>query len=433
MNIAKGSLTTFSTQIFVIILQMMTGIITAHKLGPEGRGILLGVNAYPQLFYTIVYLSLNVAFIYHFQKKQHNVSEFVGTALFYGGAIGVLSIFAFYISYIFWGVKIYGNASFSLLLLNFLWLPLLLIITYFSSILQAMGKINEMNLSTIIGRILGVFFVIFLVVVIQLGVLGVVITNVLSYFVSAGVLVYFLHKIAPIATWSINFVLLKKLLSDALKMHVGSVAVFLYTKINSLIVYKYLSENEAGWYSVAAAVAEMLFFVPLAVQTVLFPRTGQEENELRAEETVMRVTRHTFYISVIGGLFLALLSKYAILIYGGKRFLPALPTLLIMLPGIIAQAIPVTFSVLWVRKGYFILTTIISIINAIFNISAALFLIPRLGISGAALATTITYIINMFIYLGILKFSTQQKVRDVFAITKDDIAYYRTIIDRLKA
>jgi Na+-driven multidrug efflux pump len=92
----------------------------------------------------------------------------------------------------------------------------------------------------------------------------------------------------------------------------------------------------------------------------------------------------------------------------GAPFLPAVRPLLILLPGVFLMSFAGTLSSYVSGTGRVIFATYGSLAAVVVNIALNLFLIPRMGIAGAALASTISYSLET-IYITIVFMTLSKK------------------------
>src|SRR6185312_3223369 len=69
------------TQALITVINILTGVISARMLGPDGRGIFAAVSTWPQFFATLAMAGLNSAVVYHMKKTPEHGSEIAGAAL----------------------------------------------------------------------------------------------------------------------------------------------------------------------------------------------------------------------------------------------------------------------------------------------------------------------------------------------------------------
>ncbi len=79
-----GLIQTFATQVFVLLLNMATGIVTARLLGAAGRGEFTAITIWPQLLATIGAIGLPSAIVYQVRRNPAAVDAVIGAAVTVG-------------------------------------------------------------------------------------------------------------------------------------------------------------------------------------------------------------------------------------------------------------------------------------------------------------------------------------------------------------
>jgi O-antigen/teichoic acid export membrane protein len=125
----------------------------------------------------------------------------------------------------------------------------------------------------------------------------------------------------------------------------------------------------------------------------------------------------------VSGLLLAALAPAAILLYGGRAFLPAVTPLRLLLPGVVALTISKILSALWIREGWFLMLSALAGGTALLSISLNLILVPRLGTVGAALATTLPYMANASVSLWIYRRWVSRDLATVLRVRREDLVH----------
>ena len=152
-----------------------------------------------------------------------------------------------------------------------------------------------------------------------------------------------------------------------------------------------------------------------------------------SEVLTTKATRHIFFILSLVAIILALLSPIIIRLLYGSAYLPAYKPMIILLVGTIGIGVAMITSVYFVgqlnRPGFL---SLLAWVNAVINIILCLALIPSYGVEGAAMASTITYIVGFFILLGVLnKISGLTPARLLF-IRKEDFKDYIDVLSHVK-
>jgi len=177
----------------------------------------------------------------------------------------------------------------------------------------------------------------------------------------------------------------------------GNIAAFFNYRLDVFIVNYFLSTTQVGVYAVGVAVSESLWQIPQAVATALFPRTARTLQSGAAAFTC-QILRQVCLISVATAALLAVVSPVGIPLFFGARFASSVPVILWILPGTVALALGkvAASDLAGRRKTYY--TSIFGILSLVITALLDVLLIPRMGIDGAALASSLAY----FLYGGLL-------------------------------
>ena len=171
--------------------------------------------------------------------------------------------------------------------------------------------------------------------------------------------------------------------------------LFLSIKHVDILLLQFLRGSTAtGYYKAALNLAEFVWFVPRIVQTTLLHSTSELWSEQRHEAITQlstKVTRYALLFTLLLVIGLGTLAEPTVRLYYGPEFSPAVLPLVILLPG--AMGFAVARPILAIGQGngefrYLIYATGgAAVVNLLLNVA----LIPRFGIEGAAVATTVGY------------------------------------------
>lgn len=192
----------------------------------------------------------------------------------------------------------------------------------------------------------------------------------------------------------------KKLLTYGFSSMILSFLTVSLYHFDIILLRVLIGNNETGYYRAALAIAEFLWFVPVAIQVALIHSTSQlwvEEKYDQLTDIGTRATRYTLLFSVLLVLGIAGLARPLLTIYFGSEFEAAVIPLLLLLPGVLGFA--VSRPVFAISQGQDSLRVLIhaTAAAAVLNVILNLALIPRYGMNGAAVATSIAYG-SMFIF-----------------------------------
>ncbi|MFA9425181.1 flippase [Natronorubrum sp. A-ect3] len=164
--------------------------------------------------------------------------------------------------------------------------------------------------------------------------------------------------------------------------------------IDIVMLQRFAESSDVGNYRAALTLAEFLWFVPLALQTVYVHSTSElwsNNRHREITELASRTTRYTFLLTAVMAVGLAALADIAVPLYFGSEAEPAVTPLLLLLPGALGFAL--ARPILAVSQGNGTLRYPVAATGtaAVINVTLNAALIPRYGMHGAAIATSVGY------------------------------------------
>jgi O-antigen/teichoic acid export membrane protein len=186
-----------------------------------------------------------------------------------------------------------------------------------------------------------------------------------------------------------------------------------------------------GYYSMAVGLAEMVFFFPNAVSTLFFPHVAGSLRE-DSDRQVAMVSRVTFLATAIVGLALipAAIGMLWILL---PAFIPAIVPFLVLLPGVVALSVTKVVSGYVSGIGRPAITSVVIMSAFALNVVANLFLIPPLGIVGAAAASLISYTTSSLMFTVVAARLTRSSMLSFWIPRMSDVQFtFSTSLDLLR-
>ena len=197
------------------------------------------------------------------------------------------------------------------------------------------------------------------------------------------------------------------------------------------IVAALLPAADLGLYTVAVSAAESLLVPTQVAALVTSPYIGSLEPPAAAA-LAARCVRNNMLAALVICIALYALAPYVVAVFYGKAFLPLVPSLRVLLIGVVALSLgsPVSsFYTLKLAKPEIPLT--LAGISAAICIGCAIVLVPQIGIMGAAIASTLAYVIGQGI--GLWYFSRKSSIswRTMLLPTADDLRIYWEYVRRV--
>jgi len=391
-------------------------------LGPSNRGSFEILMLYPALIVAFGNLGIGNANLYFIAKKRYSVEKIVGNSLsltfMLGGVLFAFTLALAYLTADF----MFEEIPFYYCLLAFAAIPMLLFQRLTGYIFLGKEMIHLRNRLSIFPAIAIFFLNILLVVILKMSVLGAVISQLLSGILTFILGFYLLQKISrPRLTFDYN--LLIESVKYGIVPFLALVIINLNFKMDIFLIKYFLDNTQVGYYSLGVSLAEKIWLVPEAFSLVLFSRVSNIE-EREADILTPKVCRITLLFSIAVSLFLLATGNFIIPFIYGKEFKPSVVPLFLLLPGVVAMTLYLLIHSDLTGRGKAAITLKIFSAALFLNLVLNIILIPRAGINGAALASTISYTLGALSLSYIFSKEIHVSLKDIFIPRRSDYRDY---------
>ncbi len=397
---ARNVFVTFATQILVLLFGIIYMGLVGRELGAERKGILELAIVLPAMMGLLLGGGVNVAIIYYAGTKQlspqsltaHSVSFMLCTVVLSAVVLGILLAVGLL-------DLLLPNIPHWVILLMLISLPFELLSIYWRAILQGSNQITAVN---IVSLIKAVVLLALTAVALMWGswqLAGVVAAWVLTAATSLIPLAILLHRQGGTFMPRWDFSVMRQMLGFGLKGYVGNLLQFFNYRLDILIVNIFVGATAVGVYSVSTRIGETLWFLPTAVGFVIMPKAASTSAKKMNKFTPVVFTI-TLLITLIGALFWALLGRPFINLIFGPAFMSAYQPLLILLPGIVLLGGGKVLTNEITGRGYPHYNAVAAAVGLGFTILLDIVLIPKWGIAGAAVASSVAYSVVFFTAAG---------------------------------
>ena len=343
--------------------------ILTRYLTPSDYGIVNYVNTLNTFLLALGFLSVNTYFLvfYYRCKTSEEQKKLLGNL----SAFVILLNSVIVIILLFFG-KYFFNALGS----NIDFYPYIVIailtnfFNLFSILPAALFRVLEKPMPlTILNVSRGVIaFILTLILVIYFDytALGVLYANLIVNFVFAFV---FLYMVRNHVIWNLHFKQIKKVLAFTLPLVPGSIAYYLTTISDRILIDKYLSLNDLGIYSVAATLALILnifsFGAYKAFEPFIFKNWGSDKFI-----SIFENIRNSFvYVLLIGVLCLSVFSKEFFLLMTDIKFHGAYWYVPMIIIGVYSSSLSMLYGTIITAKGKTKINSLVSIIGATISVT----------------------------------------------------------------
>jgi len=421
---------TFGTEVILGLVGVATGIVTARLLGPGGKGQLALITIVVSLVFAFTQLGLPPAVVY-FTKRVPG-PQLVGDSLSLSAALGFAAlVVGGTVTYLV--VAPLLNLNRPLLLLALSSLPLLFLDGTADGIVQGNYRVTKFNILRLVNPcayllLLGGVVAVSdrVEVAVSLWVAAVAVSAVASVTTAVRGSGMRLGDLAP------NWERWWSLLHFGLRTHVGNVLKYFQYRFDVVLIGALLDKRQVGLYVVGVSLAELPLHIPDAVGVVLFPKVAAMTAQQQRGETTPLVCRHTVLLTVTLSAVLFLVAPSVIMRLLGAPFEKAYIPARILLVGAIPLAVWKILAQDMIARGKPTAFSLSALYSLVTMVVGCVVLIPRLGLAGGAVASSIAYTAAAVSLLVFYHRLTGVPLRACVIIRRSDLALYVSALRRLR-
>ena len=204
---------------------------------------------------------------------------------------------------------------------------------------------------------------------------------------------------------------------------VANLAQLFNSRLDQFLVAGFVSRAGVGYYTVAVGVAESVWWISSSVAMVLLPRLTSMEKD-RAEELTPLICRNTLLVSIFGAIGLSAIAPFLVPLLFGSEFDEAVLPMILLMPGIIAASATRVLGTYFFSQGRIILNTYVTFIALGVTIALDFIFIPWLEVEGAAIASSIAYVVSLVATLYWYRKVSGRSPLEALIVRKSDIHFY---------
>jgi O-antigen/teichoic acid export membrane protein len=390
---------TYATQILKILIGILTTVVVARILGPEGRGLFAVAGAVVALGVQFGNLGLHASNTYFVARDPRSLPALVGNSLVVSFAFGgFMALALWFVFQAFPGaVSIQG----SLLVLALISIPFGLAFLLLENLLLGLHEVRTFNAVELVNR--GVPTVLLLLVIpfCSIGPAVVLATTLVAVILGgAGACVRIWSRMECLPEISLR--LFRANLDYGLKAYATLFFCFLVLRSDLFLVQKFIGAEQAGYYSIAATMADMVALLAATIGTILFPKLSAEPMIRRKFEIMYKASVGTAIIMAPLVVTASLLARPVVHLMFGAAFLPSVTAFVLLMPGIFFLSIH-SVSIQFLNSiGYPKVIVAVWALAAVLNIAVNFWAIPRWGISGASVVSSGSYSLAAFLIFAVI-------------------------------
>lgn len=381
-----------------IFATLLVGVYVVRYLGPARFGILSFAMSFAALFQVPAKLGLEGIVTRNLVQEPEARNDLLGTAFFLRLAGGILLLGIVYFAIQFTDSDSRTQILVMIIAAGFVFQSFEVIDYYFQS--QVWGKLS--SISGLSGMILSSIIKLILIYY-EASLIWFALVVLVENGTICLVLVYlYCRQRLPLLHWRFRWSRAQALLRDSWPLIFSGLAVMVYMRIDQVMIKLMMDDKAVGNYSAAVKISEAWYFLPMVLGKSLFPAilTTREISKERYQDGLLSFYGLMTWIGIGVALPTAYLSGWIIQLLFGAAYDGAASVLSIHIWAGVFVFMGVASSKYLLAENLQKFSFILRIAACFCNVVLNLFLIPKYGITGAALATVVSQCVAS--YLGYL-------------------------------
>lgn len=403
MKYFKNTSWLFFEKILRMVVGLFVGIWVARYLGPEQFGLFSYAQSFVGLFTAIATLGLDGIVIRELVKDESRRDELIGTAFWLKviGAFLMLIILA--ISVKFTSNDIYTNSLMFIIASATIFQSFNVVDMYFQSKVMSKYVVYANIISLFLSSIVKVVLILN-----EAPLIAFAWVILFDSFVLACGFIYFYFKNNSI--FSIQHLVFNKstaltLLKDSWPLILSGIVISIYMKVDQVMIQNMLDSESVGQYAAAVRLSEAWYFIPMVIASSLFPAivNAKEQSEELYYKRLQKLFNLMVWMAIVISISMTFFSDWVVNLLYGEQYNQAGSVLIIHIWGGISVAFGIVWSKWIIIENKQKMIIIFHLISMILNIILNLYLIPKIGIIGAGIATALSSLISQFVGLLVYK------------------------------
>jgi len=388
-----------------LIVAFFSSIYVIRYLGPESYGTLSYAVSFVSLFGFIASLGIDHIVYRELVKRPEDETKILGSALGLK-LMGGLTAFLLAIG----SSMLIGVTQIELVLISIVSVTLfgaagqIITYAYQARVQSKYPAIITLSISLILAlsKLLVIFFdkgLIYFALILLLE----------SVLYAVFFAVSYQHHFNKLQHWTFDKSTMRILFATSWPLMLSTVSIMIYARVDQVMLRHYIDTTAVGIYDAAVRLADVWYIIPNVILGALFPaiinakKTSPDLFRKRIQLCAMLLV--TLNLIII--LPTNLLAPHIIEILFGSAFSGSTSVLTIYIWSLIGFSLGQLMNTYLIAENYVYIYLYSSVITVIINIALNISLIPAYGVSGAALATLISYSLIPLLPFGFRKIRVQ--------------------------
>lgn len=423
LGFLKNSIFSVIIQMFSIAIVIVNRFVYADLLSAEMYGVYNILTLIPTLCMLMVNFGIGHSISYFLSKKLIDIKKLIYVANIFSIILGtIIAVISYYI----FGL-IYPELDSYLLLISVITIPLLLWIYFISFIFLGKQETTEYFIINNMQIFMSLIFFAVLSRYINNNLLNL---SIYGWLVGAVITVVYtlirLHTKKLFQFEIISLEEIKSMIRYGIKMYLSSVMNFLNYRLDNFIISAILSYESLGMYAISVAIADMLGKISQTISLILFSKLPMlsEKKALVVTSIVLKITLILNFISIV--LFLTIGYNLLNIIFDSK-YNDSFEIFLYLAPGVLFLSI---FRILYhdlAAKDLAKIGVNATAVGLVGTVILDFLFIPFMGIKGAALASTVTYLLSCLMIMRSYKKVNNVSYKEMFLPSTQELIFIKAL------
>lgn len=215
---------------------------------------------------------------------------------------------------------------------------------------------------------------------------------------AAGLVMFYVRQ-KTVPVWCPKIDTARRLVKESWPLMLSGLAIMIYMRIDQIMLGQMMGNKEVGLYSAALRFSEIWYFIPIAIVSSVMPSLTQARLESKEKYFLLlqQLFNNLVRIAYVIAIPMTFISTFLVTSLYGPDYSRAGVILAIHIWSAVFVFIGVGMSPWTINEGMMRYSLIQTIGGAIVNICLNIFLIPKYGAAGAAIATLISQMMASFL------------------------------------
>lgn len=386
-----GTIATGFGKLSIVLVGFINLIITARMLSVEELGAFALLQVIANFLVELSSFGLHLAvpkFISGVEDEDEQI-RFASTIFYFRVVTLIVTALIALLAH-----QAFANLFGGSLMLNLvLYIPVLLILDgmwlLLATYLQGLLKFKVIGLVNFITSMLNFLGVILFVVVLDMGVLGLIYARITSHILGYSY-AFISTRIVPKLEFDMG--ILRKLLVFGFPLQVNYILTFIFLRIDTFIIGILLGPLQVGYYEIARKIPDSLEMIYDSFRQVYYPfvsKFHEQGEKKKFSEMLNTSTRLITFIVILGALIIFAFGDEIVTLLFSYQYLASVPAFFFLMIALALTLLDYTLGYSLVAIDQADKPPIINVVRTAVSFIGYLLLVPRLDITGAALATAL--------------------------------------------